>query len=384
MSDAIPANPDVLKWARETAGLEMEEVVRRMKRKRVTVETVEAWEKGEESPSYAQLERIAYEIYNRPVALFFFPEPPQEESPRQSFRTLPSEALERLPQQLRLMIRQARAMQINLAELHEDVSPATRRIVRDLSFDSTVPPVHMSNMVREYIGIDLETQRGWKDCDEAVKVWRDTLEEHGVFVFKNAFRADSFSGFCLYDEDFPVIYLNNSKPKSRQLFTLFHELAHLLFRTGGIDTRLDDSFRYPGEDSRRIEILCNRFSGEFLVPSEDFEQRIEGITIDDDSIQELSDGYNVSREVILRKFLDWNLIDQALYDRKTDEWRQSVKKSRRGGGNDYRTRRAYLGTRYLEVAFSRYYHNRISVEQLADYIGVKTKNIPRMEQELFA
>ncbi|KKL56723.1 hypothetical protein LCGC14_2242570, partial [marine sediment metagenome] len=39
-------------------------------------------------------ERLAYEIYKRPLALFFFPEPPEEETPKESFRTLPQEEID--------------------------------------------------------------------------------------------------------------------------------------------------------------------------------------------------------------------------------------------------------------------------------------------------
>ena len=281
MSEPIPVNPDILKWARETAGLSVDDVVRKMKRKRVTAETVLSWESGEGSPSYPQLERIAYGIYKRPLALFFFPEPPQEETPKQSFRTLPEYAIERLPERIRFLIRKARVMQLNLAELYDNANPASRHIVRDLSFDPRVSSEQMAATVRDYLGIDLVRQSRWKNSEEALKVWRDALEEHGVFIFKDAFKVDSFSGFCLYDEQFPIIYVNNSKPKNRQIFTLFHELAHLLFRTGGIDTPLDDYLDHLEGDSRRIEVLCNRFTGEFLVPGRDFEQRIRGIAIND-------------------------------------------------------------------------------------------------------
>ena len=383
MSEPIPVNPDMLRWARETAGLSVDDVVRRLKRKRVTAETVLSWEKGEGSPSYPQLERIAYEIYKRPLALFFFPEPPQEETPKQSFRTLPDYAIERLPARIRFLIRKARVMQLNLAELYDNANPAPRHIVRDLSFDSRVSSAQMAATVRDYLGIDLAEQRRWRNSEEALKVWRNVLEEHGVFVFKDAFKADSFSGFCLYDEQFPIIYVNNSQPKNRQIFTLFHELAHLLFQTGGIDTQHDDYIEHLVGTSRRIEVLCNRFTGEFLVPGRDFEQRIRGITINDDSIQSLADRYHVSREVILRKLLDRELVDQAFYGDKVRDWAQSAKKSSGKGGNFYNTKGAYLGERYLEAAFSRYYQNRISVEQLADYLGVKVKNVPGMENLLF-
>ena len=50
MSEPISINHNVLKWARETAGLAVDDVVERMKRKRVTTETVLSWENGESSP----------------------------------------------------------------------------------------------------------------------------------------------------------------------------------------------------------------------------------------------------------------------------------------------------------------------------------------------
>ena len=383
MSEPIPVNPNMLRWARETAGLNVDDVVRKLKRKRVTAQTVLSWEDGQGSPSYPQLERIAYEIYKRPLALFFFPEPPQEETPEQSFRTLPEYAIERLPERIRFLIRKARIMQLNLAELYDNTNPASQHIVRDLSFDPRVSSEQMAATVRDYLGVDLARQRRWRNSAEALKAWRDVLEEHGVFVFKDAFKVDSFSGFCLYDEQFPIIYVNNSKPKNRQIFTLFHELAHLLFRTGGIDTPFDDYLDHLEGDSRRIEVLCNRFTGEFLVPRRDFEPRIRGIAITDASIQELSDRYHVSREVILRKLLDRRLVERAVYEEYVRDWAQSAKKSSGPGGDYYRTRGAYLGERYLETAFSRYYQDRISVEQLADYLGVKPRNVPGMEDLLF-
>lgn len=383
MSELIPVNPDILKWARETAGLSVDDVVRKLKRKRITAETVLSWENGEGSPSYPQLERMAYKIYKRPLALFFFPEPPQEETPKQSFRTLPEYAIERLPERIRFLIRKARVMQINLAELYDNANPAPQHIVRDLSFDPGVSAGKMAATVRDYLGIDLARQRRWRNSEEALKVWRDALEEHGVFIFKDAFQVDLFSGFCLYNEQFPIIYVNNSQPKNRQIFTLFHELAHLLFRTGGIDTSLDDYLVYLEGDSRRIEVLCNRFTGEFLVPRRDFEPRIKGITINDESIQELAETYHVSREVILRRLLDRKLVEQAVYEEKARDWAQSAKKSSGKGGDYYRNMGTYLGERYLGTAFSRYYQNRISVEQLADYLGVKVKNVPGMENLLF-
>jgi len=46
MSERIPVNPDMLRWARETGGFDIDDVVVKLKRKRITFETVASWEKA--------------------------------------------------------------------------------------------------------------------------------------------------------------------------------------------------------------------------------------------------------------------------------------------------------------------------------------------------
>ncbi len=380
MSKLIPVNPDVLRWARETAGFDIEDVALRMKK---STDVILSWESGESSPSYVQLEKLAYQIYKRPTALFFFPKPPEEESPEQSFRTLPEYEISKITPQLRFLIRKARVMQINLAELNDNINPATRQIVRDLIFSSDNSAVKIAVKVREYMGADLSSQFHWKSTDEAFKTWRSLLEKHGVSVFKEAFKNDAFSGFCLYDNRFPVIFINNSKPATRQIFTLFHELAHLLLGTGGIDKQPDDYINILKGDDRKIEILCNQFAGEFLVPDYDFDKRIAGISVSDTFLQQLSERYHVSQEVILRKFLNRGAVDQAYYESKVKQWAGNLPRKSGSGGDYYRTKGVYLGEPYIEKAFGRYYQNKISVEQLAGYLDVKVRNISGMESLLF-
>lgn len=114
----------------------------------------------------------------------------------------------------------------------------------------------MAIAVRKYLNVGLNKQYAIKTNEEALKYWRTLLEEHGIFIFKDAFKDEECSGFCLYDNVFPVIYLNNSQPKIRQIFTLFHELAHLLFRTGGVDFRHNDFVQKLHGENKRIEVFA--------------------------------------------------------------------------------------------------------------------------------
>ncbi len=161
MSQQIPINPSVLQWARETSGVTAEDVARILNRKSVTAETVAAWERGEGSPSYSQLEELAYQVYKRPLALFFFPEPPMEETPRQAFRTLPEYAIERLSARMRFLVRQAKTMQFNLMELYEGKNTSKRQIVKDLKLAMDMTISESVVAVRKYINIDLNEQCKW-------------------------------------------------------------------------------------------------------------------------------------------------------------------------------------------------------------------------------
>jgi Zn-dependent peptidase ImmA (M78 family) len=383
MTNANPISPAVLRWARVTAGLTTEDVVAKLKRKKVTATTIEEWEQGASSPTYLQLEALAYKVYKRPLAIFFFPLPPDEETPQQEFRTLPDSAIEQLSPRMRYLLRQATAMQVNLRELFEGSNPAESQILRKLRFDLDMPIDELAQSVRDFLGVTIEQQLRWRSSDTAFKEWRSALEEHGVFVFKDAFRDDTVSGFCLDDKDFPLIYVNNSSATTRQIFTLFHELAHLLAGTGGIDTPRDLYIASMSGNNRRIEVLCNQFAGAFLVPREHFRQQVAENTISESRVADLSREYSVSREVILRRLLDDKLISQAYYSQLVGKWTQEGPKSSGSGGDYYLTKRVYLGERYLTTVFSQHYQGKISVEQLADYLGVKVRNVPGMETLLF-
>ena len=389
MSERIPVNPAVLRWARETAGMAMGEAAERMSK---DVAEIAAWEAGDAAPTYVQLEKLAYTVYRRPIALFFFPEPPEEEGIRQSFRTLPETELARIPSKIRYLLRKAKRLQINLAELYDGENPAEQNITRELAFRPGEKAAVMARNVRAYLGIDLREQQRWRNSDVALRHWRDALTEHGVFVFKDSFRSTSrsdedataeadYSGFCVYDALFPIVYVNNNMSKTRQIFTLFHELAHILLRTGGIDT-LDDT--YIAElrgDARKIEVLCNAFASEFLLPEADFAPRTANATVESDTIAEWALLYSVSREVVLRRLLDRGRVDQGYYEARVEEWRHE-RRPQRAGGDYYRTKGAYLGPRYVGLVFSQYHQHRITLEEAADYLDEKAKNLAGMEDWL--
>lgn len=384
MNVGAKVTPEVLRWARESAGIKTEEVAEQLKLKSTTTETIQQWESGQGNLTYSQLENLA-KIYRRPVAIFFFPEPPEEPSLRGQFRSLPEAYVEKIPTKIRFLIRDGMVKQMNLYELLGDTNPAKRKIVQGIVIRDRISAKNLkaqarnlAAQAREYIGISIEKQTKCKDEDEALKMWRNALEECGLWIFKNAFHDENYCGFCLHDDQFPIIYLNNSMAKSRQIFTLFHELAHLLRRKGGVDMRTTPQLQGDYEEE---EVFCNAFAGAFLVPDEIFRQHAKK-DLQNEKIKELAKMYKVSSEVIRRKLLDKNLITQKEYEGKREEWKRKFpagKKFSKSGGDYYATQRDYLGQKYLQVAFRQYHQQRINDRELADYLGIKTKSLEKLE-----
>ncbi|MFN4281434.1 MAG: helix-turn-helix domain-containing protein [Alphaproteobacteria bacterium] len=372
MAEQIPITPALLTWARERAGLSPDEAAQKFKR-------FADWEAGISFPTYSQLEQIS-DTLKVPIAVFFFPEPPQVPPIAETFRTLPDAELALLPSRLRMLLRKAKAMQLNLWELTQGRNPAEKLITRDLAFPAEVDIATMASAVRDYIGVSVADQRRWGDDETALKQWRAALSKVGVFVFKDAFRVDDFSGFCLYDEVFPIIYVNNSCAKTRQIFTYFHELAHLIFHTSGIDTIHDSYIPRLEQGARRIEVLCNSFAAHFLLPEQEFAAAVVGLEASEATAERLAAQFHVSREVIFRRFLDQGRIQQQQYAAAVARWNEQRKGGGGPGGDHYWTQLTYLGRDYVSLALRQFHQNRIDENQLADYLNEKPKNVGVLEE----
>ncbi|MCY3832232.1 MAG: ImmA/IrrE family metallo-endopeptidase [Chloroflexi bacterium] len=375
--ERMPITPEVLTWARERAGYKLEELAAKPRFRKIA-----DWESGGPGPTYLQLEEIAKTL-RLPMAVFFFPKPPDLPPIEETFRTIGSEQFDEIPPNVRLLLQKARAFQLGLSELNDGRNPADTLIVRDLqlNLDDTIESA--ANRIRSELGVSLDAQFEWRgDIDIALKSWRSALFRVGVYVFKDAFSAEDYCGFSLYDDEFPVIYVNNSNPKSRQIFTLIHELAHLLFRTSGVDKRGEFEKKPQGEMAR-VERRCNAVAGAVLVPDAALADELPVGPQPRVDAQRLAAKFSVSREVIYCKFVDRKIITQAEYDAAAEAWTAQLGSKKRNGGNYYRAKIAYLGEEYISLVLRRFYQGRFEEEELADYLDTKLGNIDRLEEYFF-
>ena len=376
---ATSANPTILRWARERAGLSIEDAAHAVNR---PAESVRAWEEGQAAPTYRQLADLAHRVYKRPIAVFFFPEPPQEARITSQFRTLPQSEIEAMEPDTLYALRDARAMQLAIPELLGNIDSRVVRTAGELRAMPGEDPAELATRIRATFEITVEKQRSWRNAESALKEWRRAVESFGVFVFKRAFDQDTVSGFCLDDEQYPVVMLNNSTAHTRQIFTLFHELGHLAYRVSGVTTRDQAGLGSLAPDAQAIEKACNRFAADFLVPWDS--ERWESVPSSDleSEIATIARSLHVSREVVLRRLVDAGRVSADRYAAIVEGWRDDYFRnaSSAGGGDYYATQGTYLSDLYVRAALFQYHAGRMSIGELADHFRMKAQNVGRFEE----
>src|SRR5438034_4964263 len=157
MPRSIPAlvKPALLTWARERAGLPLQDAAAKAS---VEVERLREWEQGEDRPSIPQLRKLG-EVYKRPIAVFFLPEPPQGFDPQREFRRLPGLTARTESPEMRLALRKALYWREAAREIYEKLQEDIP-IVRAAA-DLTEEPETVGARIRQSLGITWQTQIDW-------------------------------------------------------------------------------------------------------------------------------------------------------------------------------------------------------------------------------
>ena len=315
-NEIVKIEPRILVWARTRINMSISEVARKLKKDE---QVIESWENGSELPSLAQLEKLAYNVYKVPFAVFFLTEPPDEPQIKNQFRTIPTQEIELLPYELMLKVREGQYFQEVLKEIFNGKNPSLTPIFRRINNFSESNLLDSAKEVRKILGVNKSIQSNFKDTTESFKYYREQLEKNGIFVFQQTLK-DFCRGYSLYDAEFPIIVINSSEESDTgKNFTIFHELGHLLLNTGGIT----NDYTYNSHNSE--EITCNSFASNVLIDNNEIlnNQLVinnKSYEWSEELIRILAKDHKVSKEVVLRKLLDLKLTSSNFYNIKRNEW----------------------------------------------------------------
>jgi Zn-dependent peptidase ImmA (M78 family)/DNA-binding XRE family transcriptional regulator len=315
----VAVEPRVLAWARKTRGLSLEDAAGRIG---VAPTRIQQWEHGEEFPTVRQLRKAA-QVYKRAIGLLFLPEPPEEDELKslRDFRRVPDPEDRVLSPALRLEVRLASERRQEALELLAELGEPLR--VFEAAANLTDDPDGVGARIRAILGVSVDTQLNWSDKYVAFNSWRAAIERQGILVFQTGGTENlkvsprEVRGFSIADRPLPVVVTNSKDAVTARCFTLLHEVAHVLLRSGGL---CDFHERRSQERIDRVEVFCNRAAAAALVPAPALEAQLEAEGFrsrrewTDAQLAGLARRFRVSWEVILLRLLAIGRTTQAFYD----------------------------------------------------------------------
>ena len=351
-SNTFHVNPLVLKTLRESAGMSPDDIARKL---RISKEKVKAIEDGETSFTMQQIKKLA-DIYHRPLAVFLMDSPPQLPFTLTDYRI---NREKKLTPQVYLAQRRAYYLSSKIAELSGKRSQIPL-------FDETLKANELAHEFRRNMNMVLiKCQKP----EDTLNNYKKTLEENLLIsITEYPFNADDVRAFCI-SSDISIIVLNEHDKPEIKLFSLFHEICHLLKRTSGIC-----SIDVEQKDVE-IERYCNLFSAEFLVPEHALKQDIGDIRVfNREIISKFSEIYAVSKQVIMLRLLSLGYITRGHYnDFKQNfdvEKLEKPEHGRRNWDKVFFNRVGYLAQQEVGRA---YHKGEISFSEVIGVFDIKSK-----------
>jgi len=101
--------------------------------------------------------------------------------------------------------------------------------------------------------------------DQRLGALADVIEQQlKIDVLIDSYPNDSIAGAAVTHETFPLLFVNSAYPRTRCLFTLAHELGHVLARHADETITLDRDMS-GSTDSER---MANAFAANYLMPAD--------------------------------------------------------------------------------------------------------------------
>ena len=216
----MPAvNPEILLWARETAGLDLGEAARKIglgaARGVEPPERLVAMEQGAARPTRAQLVRMA-KAYRRPLVAFYLQQPSARGDRGSDFRTTTEEAPAEQQAWLDVLIREVRARHdLVRAALEEDDEVLPVSFVGVSQVEEGIETLR--GRLVELLAFDRAEFRRRRTLTDAFQYLRECVEGAGVFTLligdlgshHTALSVETFRGYALADDIAPMIVIND-------------------------------------------------------------------------------------------------------------------------------------------------------------------------------
>ncbi len=386
-------NPEILVWARETAGLTPEEAIKRLAindaRGISAIDRLHDLENGKVEPTRPLLLRMA-KLYRRPLLVFYMSATPRKGNRGQDFRTLPDDYSPHDDALIDVLIRNVMARQSMVRALLEDEEDAELlKFVGSATMTDDVASIVVS--IKKVLQIDHTDLYAQPNKNKAFALLREKTEAAGVIVLligdlgshHTKIKLEIFRGFALADTLAPFIVINDQDSHAAWSFTLLHELTHIFLGQSGIS---------GGWAEKKLEQFCNDVAGEFLLPRAEIRQLKIDATASleevEDQIIEFARERNISNSMVAYKLFRSGALDKAQWMQLSQNFRERWLEAREekhddvqeqeGGPSYYQIRKHRVGSTLIHFIDRMLSSGALTTSKAGKVLGVKAKNVQNL------
>ncbi len=378
----------VLVWARESARLTQEEAAKKLE---VRPLDIQYWEDGgeEHSPTLAQLRRMA-DVYRRPLAVFLLPEPPDGFDVIRNFRLLPQNQERSWSRSLEMEFRRVQMQREVALELAEREGDDLVDAFLTLSVDDNEEQV--AERIRQWLG-PIAPQDHDAYRREFLQPWISIIEAKSILVTQvSGVKFREMRGCSISSFPYPAIILNGVDSERGRLFTLLHELVHILLHNGGV-CDLGDRQTLQSIGTVRLERFCNAVGAAVLIPRTQLLRdrsvafATANSTWSDQDLERLANLFGVSQEAMLLRLVGLGRSSWGHYFDKQSQFhdyadRSDTEEKKKGGPGPYRLKIRNFGPKYVRSVLNAYQRRDITGSELSDYLQIKLNHLPTLELRL--
>lgn len=386
-------NPELLIWARKTAGFSTEDACRKLgiasSKSKTATEKLNDLESGRVIPSSAQLELMAKK-YRRPLIALYLNEPPSRADRGTDYRQVNKRNLKD-DANIDVLIREIYSRQniLRSSLLDED----EEELDLQLSFVNSLTLADGVTVIKESIvsKLDLSIEEFYRhhSIDNAFSYLRTKTEKIGVFVllmgdlgnYHSKIDVEIFRGFSIADNIAPFIVINSNDAKGAWAFTLLHELTHIWLGQTGISSQNTENI---------IEKLCDEVASEILLPSQMLAnlslKTISSIINIAEKITQYASDHNVSSTMVAYRlyqdnqlsFGQWQELNNIYMDKWTSQKTDPRTQKKKSGPDYYTVVKHKLGNGLLNSVHRLVLDGSLTSIKAARILGVNVKNVGKL------
>jgi Zn-dependent peptidase ImmA (M78 family) len=211
-------------------------------------------------------------------------------------------------------------------------------------------PTVVADLMRRALGLPPDWSRINPTWTRALSYLREASESAGVLVVINGIVGNNtrrkldpeeFRGFALVDPYAPLVFVNGADAKAAQIFSLAHELAHIVTGEPGVS-----GLPNLRPTDHKVEVFCNAVAAEFLVPAALMETVWDSARENERPFEVVARHFKVSALVAARRAYDLGYISHEEYSIVFNREVSEERKKKPGGGDFWVNQNQRVGRRF--------------------------------------